>query len=208
MTNRITGNMQTDLYRRIFNEAIDHYHLHDDVDHPMPAPYSAGSVEMLLFHKNWIDTVQWHLEDIIRDPAIDPMAALLIKRRIDASNQDRTDKVEFIDSYFLDKYKNVKPEPGATLNTETLAWAIDRFSILELKIYHMRMEAGRKDLPENQRTERQIKLEVLLDQEKDLSLSIEQLLVDVESGKKYIKTYKQMKMYNDPEMNPVLYGKK
>ena len=200
--------MQTDLYRKIFNESIDYYHRCDDVDYPMPEPYPAGSFEMLLFHKNWIDTVQWHLEDIIRDPAIDPEAALLIKRRIDASNQDRTDKVEFIDSYFLDKYKAVAPADGATLNTETPAWAIDRLSILELKIHHMRQEAGRKELAESQRAERQAKLKVLLDQEKDLSLSIDQLLADIENGRKYMKTYKQMKMYNDPELNPVLYGKK
>ena len=200
--------MQTDLFRNIFNQAIDQYHMRDNVDYPMPSPYGAGSFEMLLFHKGWIDTVQWHLEDIIRDPAIDPLQALAIKRRIDASNQDRTDKVEFIDNYFLDKFSGVTPRADATLNTETLAWAIDRLSILELKIYHMRQETLRSDLSPEQLSERKAKLSVLLEQEKDLGLSIDQLLDDIAAGRKLMKTYKQMKMYNDPELNPVLYGKK
>ena len=200
--------MYTESLRNIFNRAINEYHLHDDVDFPMAQPYEPGSFEMLLFHKAWIDTVQWHLEDIIRDPQIDPVAALKIKRRIDTSNQDRTDKVEYIDSYFLDKYKGITPLAGATLNTETLAWAIDRLSILELKIYHMRLEAERTDVNEAQCKACGEKLAILLDQEKDLSRSIDHLLADIESGKKYMKTYKQMKMYNDPTLNPVLYGKK
>ena len=138
--------MFTKNANRIFNEAIEAYHRWDDVDHPMENPYEAGSLDALLYHKNWIDTVQWHLEDIIRNPEIDPVEALAIKRRIDKSNQDRTDMVEYVDSYLLDKYKEVKVADDARLNTETPAWAIDRLSILALKIYHMGVETKREDV--------------------------------------------------------------
>ncbi len=198
----------TELCKEIFFSTIDTYHLTDDVDAVMPTPYEAGSLEMLLLHKNWIDTVQWHLEDIIRNPQIDPVEALAIKRRIDSSNQDRTDKVEFLDSYFLDKYKGVELLSDAKLNTETIAWAIDRLSILSLKIYHMRVEAEREDSTAELREACQGKLEVLLTQWEDLTGAIEELIGDIEAGRKYIKTYKQMKMYNDPALNPVLYAKK
>lgn len=193
---------------QIFTEAIDTYHAHDNVDHPMPTPYDPGTFEMLLFHKSWIDTVQWHLEDIIREPNIDPVQALAIKRRIDASNQDRTDKVEYIDSYFLDKYSTVNLKPSATLNTETIAWAIDRYSILLLKIYHMRQQTMRTDVAKEHLGGCATKLNVLREQKQDLSIAINQLLQDVAEGNKRIKTYKQMKMYNDPTLNPVLYAKK
>lgn len=196
----------TELCDQIFERSINEYHKTDNVDATMPTPYSAGSIEMLLFHKNWIDTVQWHFEDIIRDPQIDPTEALKLKRRIDASNQDRTDKVEFLDNYFLDKYSAVKPAANATLNSETVAWAIDRLSILALKIYHMRIEATRGESSEAQRAACKAKLDVLMEQHGDLTSSIDQLLNDIASGAKYIKTYKQMKMYNDPALNPVLYG--
>ena len=175
---------------------------------PIENPYEPGSLEHLLYHKNWIDTVQWHLEDIIRDPQIDPVAALAIKRRIDKSNQDRTDMVEYIDSYLLDKYKDVEPRPDARLNTETPAWAIDRLSILALKIYHMACEAERTDVGDAHRAACRKKLDVLLAQQVDLSGAIEELIGDIEAGRKYMKTYKQMKMYNDPALNPVLYGQK
>ncbi len=198
----------TELCKEIFFSTIDTYHLTDDVDATMPTPYEHGSLEMLLLHKNWIDTVQWHLEDIIRNPNIDPIEALAIKRRIDSSNQDRTDKVEFLDSYFLDKYSGVKILDDAKLNTETIAWAIDRLSILSLKIYHMRVEAERVDTTTQQRESCESKLEVLLTQWEDLTGAIEELIADIEAGRKYIKTYKQMKMYNDPALNPVLYAKK
>ena len=166
------------------------------------------TIEYYLYLKNWIDTVQWHFEDIIRDPNIDPAAALVLKRRIDKSNQDRTDLVELIDSYFLDKYKDVKPLPDATINTESPAWAIDRLSILALKIYHMRQETERTDVSAEHHEQCARKLAVLLEQQKDLSTAIDQLIADIEAGRKYMKVYKQMKMYNDPELNPVLYGKK
>ena len=155
-----------------------------------------------------MDAVQWHLEDIIRDPNIDPVEALKIKRRIDASNQVRTDMVEYIDSYLLDKYKDIKPLADAKINTETPAWAIDRLSILELKIYHMRQEVLRTDVEPSHREACQKKLNTLLEQQKDLSTAIEELIEDIEAGRKYMKTYKQMKMYNDPSLNPVLYGNK
>ncbi len=161
-----------------------------------------------MYAKNWIDTVQWHLEDVIRDPNIDPVNALEMKRWIDRSNQERTDLVEYIDSYFLDKYKAVIPVPDASINTESPAWAIDRLSILGLKIWHMREEATRPDATEAHRETCQKKLDILLEQQRDLSTAIEALLEDISRGRKYMKVYKQMKMYNDPSLNPVLYGQK
>ena len=192
----------------IFNRAIEDYHRHDDVDHVFETPVAAGSLDALLYEKNMVDTVQWHLEDIIRDPNIDPVDALALKRRIDRSNQVRTDMVEYIDSYMLDKYKDVKPCAEARLNTETPAWAIDRLSILALKIYHMRQETLRDDVDDAHRDACRKKLDTLLTQQVDLSTAIEELLEDIEAGRKYMKTYKQMKMYNDPSLNPVLYGNK
>ncbi len=200
--------MFTELCNRIFNACIDDYHRTDNVDTPIKNPYEVKSIEYFLYLKNWIDTVQWHFEDIIRDPNIDPVEALTLKRRIDKSNQDRTDLVELIDSYFLDKFKNVISKPDATINTESPAWAIDRLSILALKIYHMRQEVMRTDASPEHKAACEKKLNVLLEQQKDLSLAIEQLISDIESGKKYMKVYKQMKMYNDPSLNPVLYEKK
>ncbi len=200
--------MFTENANRIFNQAIADYHRWDDVDHAIENPYEAGSLDHLLYHKNWIDTVQWHLEDIIRNPEIDPVEALQIKRRIDKSNQDRTDMVEYVDSYLLDKYKEIVPAADARLNTETPAWAIDRLSILALKIYHMARETERTDVDDAHRAACQKKLDVLLTQQVDLSRAIEELIEDIEAGRKYMKTYKQMKMYNDPALNPVLYGQK
>ena len=200
--------MFTENANRIFNRSIEDYHRWDDVDHPIENPFEAGTIDHLLYHKNWIDTVQWHLEDIIRDPAIDPVEALRIKRRIDKSNQDRTDMVEYVDSYLLDKYKDIRPAADARLNTETPAWAIDRLSILALKIYHMARETERTDVDGAHREACRRKLEVLLTQQTDLSRAIEELIEDIEAGRKYMKTYKQMKMYNDPSLNPVLYGQK
>ena len=200
--------MFTENANRIFNRAIDDYHRFDDVDHPVENPFDEGSLDHLLYMKNWVDTVQWHLEDIIRDPQIDPVEALAIKRRIDKSNQVRTDMVEYIDSYLLDKYKAVVPQSDARLNTETPAWAIDRLSILALKIYHMRQETQRSDVDEAHRDACRKKLDVLLSQQVDLSRAIEELIEDIEAGRKYMKTYNQMKMYHAPALNPVVYGAK
>ena len=200
--------MFTAKSNEIFSRAIEDYHRRDHVDTPIENPYENGSIEYLLYLKNWIDTVQWHLEDIIRDPAIDPAEALRIKRRIDSSNQERTDMVEYIDSYFLDKFKNVQVAPDATINTESPAWAIDRLSILALKIYHMEQEVGRPDVTPRHTEECSRKLDVLRRQQTDLSTAIDQLLEDISAGRKYMKVYKQMKMYNDPELNPVLYASK
>lgn len=191
----------------IFNQAIRDYHLTDSVDTPIKNPYEGDSINHRLYMKCWIDTVQWHLEDIIRDPHIDPMEALSLKRRIDHSNQDRTDLVEQIDSWFRSEYSNVKPLPDARLNTESPAWAVDRLSILALKIYHMREQAERGDATEEHRAKCAARLSVLSEQQKDLTLSIDQLLEDIEAGRKYMKVYRQMKMYNDPATNPVLYKK-
>ena len=192
----------------IFDGATIEYHRNDNIDAKAENPYSDGSIEHDLFVKNWIDAVQWHMEDIIRDPDINPVEALQLKRRIDRSNQERTDLVERIDTYFRNKYSEVKPLPTATINTESPAWAIDRLSILALKIYHMRLEVERTDADEQHRSKCEAKLAVLLEQRKDLTTAIDQLLDDIAAGRKYMKVYCQMKMYNDPATNPVLYAKK
>ncbi|WP_435654691.1 DUF4254 domain-containing protein [Cellulophaga baltica] len=193
---------------KIFEESIAKYHVKDDVYQSFENPYPKDDIAHLLYRKNWIDTVQWHYEDIIRDPNIDPDAALVLKRKIDASNQDRTDLVEYIDSYFLNKYQSVSIKDGATINTESPAWAIDRLSILALKVYHMKEEANRAGASAAYLQKCGDKLTILLEQQKDLSTAIDQLLTDIENGEKYMKVYKQMKMYNDDEMNPILRGKK
>ena len=192
----------------IFEQAIANYHVYDNIDQKEENPYQIGTIEHDLYTKNWIDTVQWHFEDIIRDPQIDPAEALVLKRRIDKSNQDRTDLVEKIDSYFWTKYKDIDVKEDATINTESPAWAVDRLSILALKIYHMKEQVERADASEEHKAKCQKKLDVLLEQRKDLSTAIDQLLKDIEAGRKYMKVYKQMKMYNDESTNPVLYNKK
>lgn len=197
----------TDTAWKIFNQSIDDYHLADNVETPAKNPYSGNSLEQLLYAKNWIDTVQWHLEDIIRDENINPAEALQLKRTIDSSNQKRTDLVEFIDGWFLDRYKEIKPQPHAKINTETPAWAVDRLSILALKVYHMNLEATRQSATEEHRENCTAKLNVLLEQKKDLSEAIENLLFDIENGAIKMKVYKQMKMYNDESLNPILYQK-
>ncbi len=202
--------MFTDKANSIFKEVIDKYHVIDRVDQEFSNPYDSKSqaIEHLLYRKCWIDTVQWHYEDIIRDPEIDPVGALKLKRQIDASNQDRTDMVEYIDSYFLEKYKNATPKANATINTESPAWGVDRLSILALKVYHMHEETVRDGASEAHKAACQTKLNVLLEQRVDLSTAIDTLLQDIENGDKYMKVYKQMKMYNDDELNPVLRGEK
>ena len=198
----------TELCNRIFNQAIRDYHVTDNVDTPINNPYDCESIENRLYLKCWIDAVQWHFEDIIRDPHIDPSEALSLKRRIDRSNQDRTDLVEQIDSYFRQYFSDVKPLPNATINTESPAWAVDRLSILALKIYHMREQAERHDASQEHIAKCKAKLAVLEEQQVDLSTAIDQLLDDIKAGRKYMKVYRQMKMYNDPDTNPVLYQKK
>ena len=192
----------------IFEKSITTYHILDAVDQPFENPFDSNTLDHLLYRKNWIDTVQWHFEDLIREPGIDPTAALELKRKIDASNQDRTDTVEYIDSYFLQQFKDVNTLANATINTESPAWAIDRLSILALKIYHMQEEANRASASEEHRATCSKKLAVLLEQKADLSSAIDQLLADMAAGRKYMKEYKQMKMYNDESLNPVLYQKK
>ncbi|VEH14582.1 DUF4254 domain-containing protein [Segatella oris] len=192
---------------RIFNQAIHDYHVKDNIDTPFCNPFEEGTIENRLYLKCWIDTVQWHFEDIIRDPEIDPVEALALKRRIDKSNQDRTDLVEQIDSYFRELYKEVKVDADARINTESPAWAVDRLSILALKIYHMKEQAERTDATPEHVAKCKAKLSVLLEQQKDLSTAIDQLLEDIAAGRKYMKVYRQMKMYNDVDTNPVLYKK-
>lgn len=193
---------------KIFKQSIDKYHLINSIDQPFKNPYPVNSINYLLYKKNWIDTVQWHYEDLIRDPKINPVKGMDLKRKIDASNQDRTNTVEYIDNYFFDLYKDVTIKDAATINSESPAWAIDRLSILELKIYHMDEEVKRLDATELHKKNCNIKLQILIDQRTDLSKAIDQLLEDIESGNKYMKVYKQMKMYNDEDTNPVLYKDK
>ncbi len=193
---------------QIFEQSINDYHLFDNVDQPINNTFPKDKIEHLLYAKNWVDTVQWHYEDIIRDPNIDPVAALVLKRKIDASNQVRTDMVEYIDSYFLQKYESIVAKASAKINSESPAWAFDRLSILALKIYHMNEEATRTEASADHRAKCQEKLNVLLEQKKDLTTAIDDLLSDIENGEKYMKVYKQMKMYNDDDLNPVLYQNK
>lgn len=202
----IIQNMFTEKANDIFRCAINDYHVTDNVETPIQNPYEAGTIEATLYHKCWIDTVQWHFEDIIRDPQIDPQAALVLKRRIDKSNQDRTDMVEDIDTFFREQYKDVQVLADATINTESPAWAIDRLSILALKIYHMQEQTERTDATADHLATCRGKLAVLLEQQVDLSSAIDQLLTDIAAGRKYMKVYRQMKMYNDPSTNPILYG--
>lgn len=192
----------------IFNQSIQDYHINDDVNAQLKNPFPSDSLDHLLYRKNWIDTVQWHLEDIIRDPEIEPTEALRIKRWIDQSNQERTDTVEYIDSWFLNKYENVSPKTNAKINTESPAWALDRFSILSLKVYHMKEEANRENATAEHKQKSADKLAVLQEQKIDLSTAIEELLSDLQAGTKKMKVYKQMKMYNDEDLNPVLYKNK
>jgi hypothetical protein len=200
--------MFSKLAYSVFEQSIKDYHQFDNVDQPINNPFPKDKFEHLLYLKNWIDTVQWHFEDIIRDPNIDPVAALTLKRKIDASNQERTDMVEYIDGYFLQKYSHVAVKNDAKINSESPAWAFDRLSILALKIYHMNEEATRAEASQDHRDKCQAKLNILLEQRTDLSLAIEDLLTDIENGDKFMKVYKQMKMYNDDELNPVLYQNK
>lgn len=199
----IAADLTTKAYQ-IFEQSIEDYHRYDSVDQPISNPYKKSDIEHLFYLKNWIDTVQWHYEDIIRDPHINPEDALVLKRKIDASNQHRTDLVENLDAFFLNEYKDVEVIKDAQINTESPAWAFDRLSILALKIYHMREEASRTEASDNHRQACQKKLVVLLEQRADLMSAMEQLLEDFKLGRKYMKVYKQMKMYNDDDLNPVL----
>ena len=200
--------MFSKLCLKVFSQSIADYHVKNSVNELANNPFKKDQIEHLLYQKNWIDTVQWHLEDLIRDPEINPVEALKLKRTIDQSNQKRTDLVEYIDSYFLDTFKNVKIKPNASFNSESPAWAIDRLSILALKIFHMQEETIRKNASENHIKNCEQKLQVLNQQSDDLCTAIDQLLKDIESGLKYMRTYKQMKMYNDEDLNPVLYKSK
>lgn len=197
----------TDCYS-VFQRSIDDYHTHDHVDTSIKNPYPDGSFESLLYVKNWIDTVQWHLEDIIRLPDINPAEALLIKRRIDKSNQDRTDKVEKMDDHFLEIFKGVTPKAGTRINSETPAWLLDRMSILLLKIFHMKEQTERKDASADHIAKCKVKLDILLEQRKDMQFAFDELMEDIGKGDRRFKVYRQMKMYNDASLNPMLYGQK
>ena len=191
----------------IFDKCIDDYHKLDDVNQEIINPFEKNSFEGILYRKCWIDTVQWHYEDIIRDDEIKPKKALDLKRKIDKSNQKRTNLVEVIDDYFIDEFKKVNPQKNATINTESPAWAIDRLSILVLKIYHMAEESSRISATKDHRMKCSEKLSILNEQKSDLCLAIDQLINDLSEGKKAMKVYRQMKMYNDEDLNPILYKK-
>ena len=192
----------------IFCQSIQNYHLTDRVDTPISNPYSSNGIAFLLYQKNWIDTVQWHLEDIIRSPTIRPDELVAIKRQIDQSNQNRTDTVELIDSWFCDLFAGTIPKPNARMNSETPAWLLDRMSILQLKLYHFREQVDRPSVSDDHRQKAQEKLVVLIEQESDLARCFDELVEDIQNGDRYMKVYRQMKMYNDPTLNPVLYGQK
>jgi hypothetical protein len=200
--------MISKLCNKIFQDAINDYHVHNNIDQPIQNPYRISTIEHLLYLKCWIDTVQWHMEDVVRNPDIDAAEGLQWKRRIDASNQERTDVVEYIDSYFLEEYKSITAKPSAKINSESPAWVVDRLSILALKIYHMQEETTRTGASEEHKKLCADKLNILLTQRTDLSTSLDELISDIENGDKYMKVYKQMKMYNDPSLNPVLYNPK
>lgn len=197
----------TECYK-VFQRSIDDYHKVDDVNAKSTNPYEMKTFESLLYDKNWIDTVQWHLEDIIRAPEIDPAEGIRIKRRIDKSNQDRTDVVEKVDDYFLEYFKKVTPGQGARINSETPAWLLDRMSILMLKIYHMKEQTERKDASAEHIRKCQAKLQVLLEQKNDMQLAFDEMIEDISNGVRRFKVYRQMKMYNDASLNPALYGNK
>ena len=192
----------------IFNQSTQAYQQHPDINGVEKNPFQENSLEYLLYHKSRIDNIQWDLEDLIRNPEIEPSEALKLKRRIDKSNQDRTDMVEKLDDYFLEKYKDIKPNSDARLNTESIAWALDRLSILALKLYHMGVQTKRTDASEAHVNKCQRKLAVLEIQKKDLLRAIDELMEDIAAGRRVIKIYRQMKMYNDPSLNPVLYQQK
>jgi hypothetical protein len=198
--------MNATFANELFRQSIRNYHVTDHVDTPINNPYAPGELAFLLYQKNWIDTVQWHLEDIIRSPTISPDELVAIKRRIDQSNQDRTDTVELIDSYFEEQFRSITPKPTARMNSETPAWLLDRMSILQLKLYHFREQTDRQDVSAEHRQKAQQKLRVLLEQEQDLAQCFDELIEDIQNGDRYMKVYRQMKMYNDPTLNPVLYG--
>jgi len=193
---------------KAFQKSVDDYHIHDNVDAPVKNPYTAGSFEALLYAKNWIDTVQWHLEDIIRLPEINPAEGIQLKRRIDKSNQDRTDMVERVDDYFLEQFKGITPKAGARINSETPAWLLDRMSILLLKIYHMKEQTERTDVSPEHLAKCEAKLRILTEQREDMRLAFDELMEDIGTGSRRFKVYRQMKMYNDASLNPVLYGQK
>jgi hypothetical protein len=198
--------LSADQCYAVFQRSIDDYHTHDDVDQPVKNPYTLTSFEGLLYSKNWIDTVQWHLEDIIRKPEIDPKEGIAIKRRIDKSNQDRTDMVEKLDDQFLERFRNITYKPGARMNSETPAWLLDRMSILMLKIYHMKEQTERKDATEDHIGKCQAKLSILLEQKSDMRAAYDELIEDIQNGNRKFKVYRQMKMYNDSSLNPMLYA--
>ena len=190
---------------RVFQRSIDDYHRIDNVDAQPENPYPEGTFESLLYTKNWIDTVQWHLEDIIRDPHIDATKGILLKRRIDQSNQERTDTVERIDDVFLSEFQTVEARPAARLNSETPAWLLDRMSILLLKIYHMKEQTERTDADRDHIEKCLAKLALLMEQRADMQTAFDELIADIKGGTRRFKVYRQMKMYNDSSLNPVLY---
>ncbi|PJZ69446.1 hypothetical protein CH373_15210 [Leptospira perolatii] len=189
----------------VFQKSVQDWHRKEALSEN---PFSKSSLEGLFYQKNQIDTIQWHVEDEIRRPDLPDSELVKLKRKIDSLNQERTDLVEQIDDMISSKYKDVPKKNSARMNSETPAWLIDRMSILELKIYHMEEQTHRKDVSETHLKNCKAKLEILLEQRKDLSVCLDELLDDLSKGDKFYKVYRQMKMYNDKNLNPSLYTKK
>lgn len=190
-------------FTKIFRESIEDWHKNQESNNP----YIGDSLEFILYNKNQIDTIQWHVEDEIRRIDILDKEIASLKRKIDSLNQQRTDLVEKLDDIFLNQFQLVVQTKDSRMNSETPAWLVDRMSILELKIYHMEEQTQRTDVSEEHRNTCANKLKVLLEQRADMILCMNQLIEDLTLGKKYMKVYRQMKMYNDKSLNPSLYKK-
>ncbi|NCN08463.1 MAG: DUF4254 domain-containing protein [Leptospira sp.] len=189
----------------VFQKSVIDWHKEEK---PSNNPYDPQSIDHTLYQKNQVDTIQWHIEDEIRRPDIPLEEVVALKRKIDALNQDRTDTVEKLDDFVGELVKNVTVQPGARLNSESPAWLMDRMSILELKIFHMKEQVERKDASPEHLQNCQNKLNILTEQREDLILCLDELIEDYAKGIRRFKVYRQMKMYNDKNLNPSLYKQK
>ena len=176
---------------------------------PEPDYVEASDFPNLVSMQHYVNFELWHQEDMARDPDATDSKIAAVKRAIDVLNQRRNDMIEQMDQYLLDELqkKKINYTSETEMNSETPGSIIDRLSINALKIYHMDEEIQRLDVTDEHRKKCSGKLSVLQDQRNDLKKSLETLLADLSSGKKRLKVYQQMKMYNDENLNPVLYQK-